>query len=114
MNAATLIERSSLTDLDWQVVEIARADGPRSLNPDGWFNKFLQDFFGFPVARKLANERLEALRRFSVRAWYWDLIRSKEVRMLVEAGYSSIDVFHILTHVAGRRGFTPSIQEVSA
>lgn len=111
MNALTLTQPSSLTDLDWQVVEIARADGPRSLNPDGWVNKFLQDFFGIPPARKLANEKLEALRRFCVRAWYWDLVRSKEIRMLVEAGYSSIDVFRILAHVAGYRGFTPAIEE---
>ena len=111
MNALTLTQPSSLTDLDWQVVEIARADGPRSLNPDEWLNKFLQDFFGIPAARKLANEKLEALRRFCVRAWYWDLVRSKEIRLLVEAGYSSIDVFQILAHVAGYRGFTPSIEE---
>ena len=111
MNAVTLKQASSLTSLDWQVVEMARADGPRSLNPDGWLNWFLQDFFGLSVARKLANEKLEALRRFCVRAWYWDLVPSKEVRMIVEAGYSSVDVFQILAHVAGYRGFTPSIEE---
>ena len=111
MNAITLKLGSSLTDLDWKVIEMAREDGPRSLNPDGRLTKFLRDFFGLPITRKLANEKLEALRRFCVRAWYWDLIRNRDVQALTEAGYSSVDVFKILAHVAGYRGFTPSLQE---
>ena len=113
MNAITLNLECSLNDVDWQVIDMARADGPRSINPDGAFTRFLRDFFGLPIARQLANERLEALRRFSVRAWYWDLIRSRDVRTLMEAGYRSADVFQILAHVAGYRGFTPSIEERS-
>ena len=111
MNAIALKLECSLTNLDWQVIEMARADGPRSINPDGYFTRFLRDFFGLPIARKLANEKLEALRRFCVRAWFWDLIRTREVRALVEAGYTSVDAFQILAHVAGYRGFTPSIEE---
>jgi hypothetical protein len=111
MNALPLAQKEPLKELDWRVVEIARADGPRSLNPDGWLNKFVESFFGFPIARKLANEKLEALRRFCVRAWYWDLVRSKDLRMLMNAGYSSAAVLQILAHVAGCRGFTPSIEE---
>jgi hypothetical protein len=111
MNAVALIQQSSLNELEWRVVEIARADGPRSLNPDGRLARFFRDFFGFPVTRKLANARLEALRRFCVRAWFWDLIRTADMRMLIDAGYSSFDVVQILAHVAGCRGFTPSIQE---
>ena len=111
MNAIALKLESSLTELDWKVIEIARMDGPRSLNPDDRFRRFLGDFFGLPVARKLANKKLEALRRFCVRAWYWDLIRTRDVSGLMDAGYSSADVFQILAHVAGYRGFTPSIEE---
>jgi hypothetical protein len=111
MNAMTLNLDCSLTELDWRVVEIARADGPRSIKPDGRFTRFLRDFFGLPIAHRLVNERLEMLRRFSVRAWYWDLIRSSDVRALISAGYSSRDLFQILSHVAGYRGFTPTIQE---
>ena len=111
MNAIGLNRESSLTDLDWRVVEIARSDGARSMNPDGRFARFLRDFFGLPVARGLANERAEALRRFCVRAWHWDQIRATDVRPLIDAGYSSVDVFRILAHVAGYRGFTPSMQE---
>ena len=71
MNAISLHSGCSLTDLEWKVVEIARTDGPRSINPDGPFARFLKIFFGLPVARPLANKRVEALRRFCVRAWHW-------------------------------------------
>ena len=99
-----------LSDLDWRVIEIARADGPRSLNPDGIAARLLR-LLGARVARRLANQGLEALRRFSVRAWYWDLIRTRDLEALIEAGYSSVHVQQILAHVAAFRGFTPSIQD---
>ena len=114
MNAIALKLECSLTDLEWKVVDIARADGPRSIKPDGRLTKFLREFFGLPIARKLANEKLEALRRFCVRAWFWDLIRGRDVRALIEAGYTSVDLFQILAHVAGYRGFTPTIEEGAA
>ena len=111
MNAIALSEGSTLTKLEWQVVAMARQDGPRSFNPDTRLARFLRDFFGIPVTRPLANDRLEALRRFCVRAWHWDRIRARDLRLLVDAGYSSSSLFQILAHVAGYRGFTPSIEE---
>lgn len=99
-----------LNELDWRVIEMARADGPRSLNPDGVAARLLR-VLGARVAGRLANEGLEALRRFSVRAWYWDLIRTRDLQALLEVGYSSAHVQQILTYVAAFRGFTPSIQE---
>jgi len=111
VNAISLNMDCLLTDLDWQVVELARLDGPRSINPDRGFVYFLKDFFGLPIRRQLASEKLEALRRFCVRAWFWDLVRSRDVRLLMDAGYTSADLFQILAHIAGFRGFTPNIQE---
>ena len=114
MNAITLKLGCSLTDCDWRVVEIARSDGPRSINPNGRFTKFLRDFCGLPIAHGLADEKLEALRRFCVRAWFWDLIRSRDVHAVMNAGYTSVDLFQILGHVAGHRGFTPTIVQGAA
>ena len=113
MTAVTPIRKSALSYLDWKVVEMARADGPRSLKPDGFLARLSRDLFGLPVATRLANDGLEALRRFSVRAWYWDLIRARDMRALFEAGYSHPHVLEILAHVAEFRGFAPSIQEAS-
>jgi len=111
MNAIGLNREGSLTDLDWSIVAIARTDGARSMNPDGRYARFLRDFFGWSVPRGLGNARAEALRRFSVRAWYWDRIRARDVRPLIDAGYSRIDALQIVAHVAGYRGFTPAMQE---
>lgn len=113
MTAIAPIHKSALSYLDWKVVEMARADGPRSLNPDGFLARLSRDLFGLPVAMQLANDHLEALRRFSVRAWYWDLIRTKDLSALLAAGYSPTQALEILAHVAAFRGFTPSIQEES-
>ena len=109
MNAIT--SHSGLGSLEWDVVTIARKDGPRSLNPDGLLAVLSRELFGLPVTRRLANEGLEALRRFCVRAWYWDLIRKSDLKALTDAGYSTTDAMQILAHVAKHRGFTPTLQE---
>ena len=100
-----------LSDRDWKVVETARSDGPRSQSPNGLLARLARDLIGVPVAKGLADKKAEALRRFSVRAWYWDLIRTKDVRTFLDAGYSRINVLEILSHVGMARGFTPSIQD---
>lgn len=110
MTAFTPIRKSALSYLDWKVVEMAREDGPRSFKPDGFIAR-LARFVGLPVPQALANDGLEALRRFSVRAWYWDLIRAADLRAVLGAGYSHGHVVEILAHVTAFRGFAPSVQE---
>ena len=70
MNAIGQNRECSLTDLDWSVVEIARTDGARSLNPDGTFARFLRDFFGLRFPRFATSEPRRS--PLSVRALYWD------------------------------------------
>ena len=113
MNTIDRTGTRALTRLDWTVVAIARNDGPRSLRPDGRLARSLKSFLGLSFARGLANERAEALRRFCVRAWHWDLIRAGDVRPLTDAGYSIADLSQILAHIAGRRRFMPSFEEAA-
>lgn len=110
MNIFSAPRKSVFGDRDWRVIEMAREDGRWSLNPNGLLAR-LARFLGVSTADGLADSKLEALRRFSVRAWYWDLIRTKDTRAFLEAGYSRIHVLEILSHVGMNRGFTPSIQE---
>ena len=100
-----------LSEFDWKVVETARSDGPRSQNPNGFLAWLARNLMGVRVAHGLADRKTEALRRFAVRAWYWDLIRTKDVRAFVDAGYSRINVLEILSQVGLTRGFTPSIDD---
>src|SRR3954470_22973531 len=101
---------TGLSELDWKVVEMARRDGPRSANPDGLWARLSRDLFHGRAVSRLADDALEALRRFSARAWYRDVIRRKYLHALFRAGYSLSDAFEILAHVAAHRGFSPSLE----
>jgi hypothetical protein len=103
-----------LNDTEWIIVDMARKDGPRSLNPSGFWAGVSRHVLGIPIPRNLANRTLEALRCFAVRAWYWDVIRSDDIRMLVDAGYSQAQAMEVLAHVAAHRGFSPTVQEETA
>ena len=95
---------------EWDVVELARRDGPRSLNPHSLIAHLSSMLLGEEIERPLANDQLEALRRFSVRAWFWDLVRTKDVRTLFDAGFTWDDAWRVLAHVAVQRGFMPSVE----
>jgi hypothetical protein len=102
---------STSSELDWRIVEMARTDGRRSLNPDGFRARLARKLFGISIPRPLANEALEALRRFSVRAWHWNFVRASDLGMLIDAGYSRADALQILAHIASRRGCMPCAQD---
>jgi hypothetical protein len=99
----------SLSSLDWKVVDLARRDGRRSILQPGRVERFVHALFGRPIALPLADHRLEALRRFCVRAWHWTLIRVEDTRLAVEAGYTTADPSEILSHIGRCRGVIPSI-----
>ena len=113
-DSAEKIDHRTLSEVDWIVVDIARKDGPLSLNPNGLWARISRNLFGLPVGQRLTNDALEALRRFCVRAWFWNFIRTSDLRTLTEAGYSHVQALQILAHVAGERGYCPSIEESAA
>lgn len=55
-----------LSTLEQTVVALAAFDHRRTVEPAGRFCRFLYDVFGGSPSTKLANDRLEALRRFAV------------------------------------------------
>ena len=112
MNAYTPVDKAALSYLEWKIVEMAREDGPRSFNPDGLVARVIR-VIGIKVPNGLANERLEALRRFSVRAWFWDLIRSNDMQAFFAAGFSRHHALEIISRVSMARGFTPTIENGS-
>jgi len=57
---------SELTRLERTVVRLSRLDGLISVEQSGRFKRFLVEFFGVRLANRLANARLEALRRYCV------------------------------------------------
>ena len=109
MNALSTIEPQRRVQMSWQVIDMARRDGPHSLNPDSIGGRIVRSLFGIPAPSRLANDGLEALRRFSVRAWFWDFVPVREVQAFLDAGYTETDARRILAYVAHHRGFTPSL-----
>jgi hypothetical protein len=104
------IRRPLLSEVDWIIVEMAKRDGPLSLNPDGIWARVSRHVFRLRIPGRLRGHAQEALRRFAVRAWFWNLIRAGDLRRLVEAGYSDVQAMQILAHIADRRGYSPTIE----
>ena len=100
---------SLLGQLEWDAVEIGRRDGPHAAEPGSLRARFGR-FFGLRIKRPLANERLEALRLFAIRAWYRDELKTKDIRKLFDVGLSSNDVWRVLAHIGERRGFIPEVE----
>ena len=95
---------------EWSVIDMAHAEGPRSANPNAVINRFLSKLFGIAVARPLANERLESLRRFALAAWFRPEIRTRDLRALFGAGFSSNDAARIIAYVGLHRGSVPEVE----
>lgn len=75
--------------LEWSIVAMAERDPVSSLREPGRFLSALRSLFGIRRVTRLANDRLEALRRIAVHAWryHWD-VPASEIRDFVAAGYS--------------------------
>ena len=95
---------------EWSVIDMARAEGPRSADPNAFFNRLLSKLFGIARARPLANKRLESLRRFAVAAWFRAELRVRDMRTLFDAGFTSNDAARIIAYVALHRGIVPEVE----
>ena len=110
MNVISMVRDSSLTELDWRVVEIARADGRKSQQAGSRISSFIKKLAQHRIRREPASGKLEVLRRFCERAWYCDRIPVRDLWAFAEAGYSWNDAQQILALVAAQRGFSPTIE----
>jgi hypothetical protein len=92
---------------EWSVVDFARNDSLWSIRPDGLLPRLVRLAFGLAPARPLANERLEALRRFAVAAWR-RRVDSPRVAALRAAGFSKADVAVVLSYIGRRLDLRPA------
>jgi hypothetical protein len=81
---------SGFTALEWSVIALARNDGLSTLKKPGGIAKAMGSLFGTWRDSRLADGRLEALRRIAVLAWRrsW-LVPSSEVRAFKAAGFTA-------------------------
>ena len=91
-----------LSPLEWSIVAMAERDGLASIREVGRYTRALRDFFGFKQPNRLANERLETLRRVAIFAWQygWNVPKS-ELKAFFDAGFTS-DQFELIQNSLGQ------------
>ena len=75
--------------LEWSVIALAQRDRLASLRKPGRVATALGNLFGTSRNPRLADERLEALRRMAVLAWHYSyVVPVSELKAFLAAGFS--------------------------
>jgi hypothetical protein len=91
-----------LQRIERDVLLASRRDRPSSLGQTGWFGRGIGRLFGFAKVNRLADPRLEALRRFAVLLRRrGDRLPAVEERRILAAGFSSAQVAEVRRLIAG-------------
>jgi hypothetical protein len=95
----------TLSALEWRVVELAQADGLKSLQPVRKRSRLGRLVLGpTPPSKMLADERLEALRRLAVHAWHAGYtLPASAIGKAIKAGYTDLQVGAVIDTIVGRR-----------
>ena len=80
---------SGFSGLEWSVIALAQRDRLESLRQPGRISVALRALFGLWQDARLADGRLEALRRIAVLAWHKSYaVPVSELRAFLAAGFS--------------------------
>lgn len=106
---ATSVGTRDLADvfnpLEWTVVQLARRDGIGSLTATPRFGRLRAMLFGTRPDPRLADPRLEALRRVAVHAWQHGLaVPATEVERFHAAGFGGRQLEAVVRWIDARRG----------
>jgi len=91
-----------LSALEWSVVAMAERDGLSSIREPSRFIAALSSLFGLRRNNRLANERLEALRRLAILAWHhrWNVPKS-ELASFFGVGFT-VDQYELIQTSIGQ------------
>jgi hypothetical protein len=94
---------AGLTALEWTVVALARGDRLSTLRGPGRIAATIGILFGATHDPRLADPRLEALRRVSVLTWHHGSVRSgAELEAFMNAGFTLVH-YRLIVRSAARR-----------
>jgi hypothetical protein len=97
-------QKASLTGLEWSVVALARRDSLASLRAPSRIGTAFATLFGGSATNRLADPRLEALRRVSVHAWYHGFaIPESEIEGFYAAGFGPEHLELVVTSIGRER-----------
>lgn len=98
------IETAGFERQEWEVIVLAQRDGLSSLREPGRFARLVAALFGGTVNRKLADPRLETLRRLSVLAWHHGYaVPVSAIKGFLAAGFSADQLELLLASIANSR-----------
>lgn len=108
---APSVRQATFSALEWQVIAIARGDGRRSLATPGRLAVALGMIFGGQRPNpRLADARLEALRRFAVLAWHdGDDVAPAECDAFEAAGFTPAQRSLLMASIARARNPQPVV-----
>ena len=91
-----------LSALEWSIVAMAEQDKLSSIREPSRYMKALRGLLGLKVPNRLANDRLEVLRRIAILAWHhgWN-IPKWELKAFLEAGFTT-DQFELIQNSLGQ------------
>ena len=97
-------ETARFSALEWSVIAVSRRDSLSSLEEPGRVSRALGSLFGIGTRSRLADSRLEALRRLAVHAWRRGYaLPQAEIDQFVEAGFTIEQAETLVASVTGDR-----------
>lgn len=101
---AVSVESVGFAYHEWDVIQIARRDGLASLSAPTRMARLSAWLFGGGISLRLADPRLEALRRLSVLAWHHGyVVPVSAIKAFTDAGYSNDQLELLLASIASSR-----------
>ncbi|GAA0324538.1 hypothetical protein GCM10009087_38570 [Sphingomonas oligophenolica] len=102
--AADATAESGFSALEWSVIAVSRRDSIASLDDPSRMSRAIGSLFGFGTTSRLADPRLEALRRVAVYAWRRGYaLPQAEIDRFVEAGFTIDQAETLVASVTGDR-----------
>jgi hypothetical protein len=81
--------KPDFTPLEWSVIRLARVDKLSTIREPGPVRRFFNWLIGRTSSPKLANERLEAIRRIAVLSWHFGFsVPGEDVADFLSAGFT--------------------------
>ena len=101
---AVAATETGFSALEWSVIAVSRRDSVASLEEPSRMSRAIGSLFGFGATSRLADPRLEALRRVAVYAWRRGYaLPQVEIDRFVEAGFTIDQAETLVASVTGDR-----------
>lgn len=97
-------EVAGFSALEWSVIALAKRDPLRSIDEPSRLSRAIGGLFGAGTSSRLADPRLEALRRLAIHAWRRGFaLPVAEIERFTAAGFTEAQMETLVTSVTGLR-----------